>query len=334
MPKHIAAIIFILLGVACQQKAKKSKETNLEVNPKKWELIRTSDNSQPYARHEAAFVAVGEKFYLLGGRGIKSVSIFDTKTKTWSEGAVPPIELHHFQPIVHQDKIYILGAMTGKWPEETPTTHIYIYDPIVDTWSVGDEIPEDRRRGSTGNVLVNDKIYMACGIKNGHIGDHKNWLDVYDLKTGEWQLLKEAPKARDHFQAVLANNELYMLAGRNSTSPDNPFGNTIAEVDVYNLETNTWRTLDQHLPTKRAGNMAVSFDNQILVVGGESDTQEFAHNDVEVLDLKTKQWSKFPSMLEGRHGTGIIIKEGVLYVASGCGKRGGEPELFTIEMFK
>ena len=39
-------------------------------------------------------------------------------------------------------------------------------------------------------------------------------------------------------------------------------------------------------------------------------------------------------MNEGRHGTGFALSNGYLYVASGCGNRGGEPELYTIERLK
>ncbi len=95
----------------------------------KWVTVASKDGSKPIARHEAAFVRVKNKFYLLGGRGIRSVSIFDAATQSWSEGSKPPLEMHHFQPVVYKDKVYILGAMTGGYPGEVPVPDIYIYDP-------------------------------------------------------------------------------------------------------------------------------------------------------------------------------------------------------------
>ncbi|MDB4292530.1 galactose oxidase [Maribacter sp.] len=321
--------LFMLVGCKSQSSA---TNTVKEASVKNWQTVVVKDGSKPVERHEAAFVHVKNRFYLLGGRGIRPVSIYDTKTGTWSQGTKPPIELHHFQPVVFNDKIYIIGAMTGEWPSETPTKHVYSYDPATDLWLKGGEIPENRRRGSTGNVIHNDKIYISCGIKNGHLGDYKNWLDVYDPKNGSWEILADAPRARDHFQAVLANNSIYLLAGRNSTTP-NSFGNTIGAIDVYNIATNTWKTLPNNLPTRRAGNMAVLYQNQIYVIGGESDTQEPAHAEVEVLDLKTNMWTKSASLVVGRHGSGVIIFDDELFIASGCGKRGGEPELFSMEKY-
>ncbi|TMM59063.1 galactose oxidase [Maribacter algarum] len=335
MLNNIFYISCLFLLVNCKE-AQKEPEVELEkeVAALEWHSVLSNDESKPVQRHEAAFVRVGAKFYLLGGRSIRPVSIYDTESGTWTQGTKPPIEMHHFQPVVYNNKIYCISAMTGGWPNETPTTHVYIYDPITDAWSKGNEIPEERRRGSTGNVLYNGKIYVACGIKNGHIGDHKTWMDVYDPQTGEWQVLADAPRARDHFQAVLVDGKIVAPAGRNTgIIPDEPFGGVIAEVDVYNIATDTWETLPNNIPTKRAGNAAIYFGDEVLVVGGESTTQEKAHTEVEALNLTTNEWRTLPSLIEGRHGSGLLEFDGAIYIASGCGNRGGNPELFTMEKY-
>ena len=50
-------------------------------------------------RHEHGYVQVGSRFYLLGGRRIQPVDIFDPATGLWTKGAPPPIEIHHFQAV-------------------------------------------------------------------------------------------------------------------------------------------------------------------------------------------------------------------------------------------
>jgi len=335
MMKYLQILVCLLVFTACKE-GKKEVEPAAEPETVQvqWQSVASEDGSEFIARHEAAFVNVGEKFYLLGGRDIRPVSIYDLKTGSWSTGAEPPLEMHHFQPVVYQNKIYIISALTGKYPGETPTESIYIYDPASDEWSKGDEIPEERRRGSAGNVLHEGKIYVSCGIKNGHIGDHKNWLDRYDPSTGKWEVLADAPRPRDHFQAVLANGKIYAPAGRNTgIDPDNGFAGTISEVDVYDIESDTWETLPNNIPTQRAGNMATLYNGQIVVVGGESPAQEKAHAEVEALDLASNEWQILPSLIEGRHGTGLLQHQDALYIASGCGNRGGSPELATMEKY-
>ncbi len=298
-----------------------------------WHQVIASDDSTPIARHEAAFVNVGDKFYLLGGRKIRAVSIFDTKTRKWTLGKKPPIEFHHFQPIVFEDHIYIIGALTGKYPRETPVEHVYMYNTTADTWIKGDPIPKDRLRGSTGNVIKDEVVYISCGISNGHMSGHKKWLDSYNLKTGLWKVLPDAPRERDHFQAVENDNKIYVLAGRLSKAPDATFQETIAEVDVYDIEKNEWITLEKEIPTQRAGNIAILYKDDVLVIGGESVNQTTAHNEVEALNTRDYTWRTYPSLLEGRHGTGALLFDNHIYIASGCGNRGGSPELSTMEKY-
>ena len=81
------------------------------------------------------------------------------------------------------------------------------------------------------------------------------------------------------------------------------------------------------MPTPRAGNAASLFDDKIVIAGGESFFQAFAHNELELLDTKDLQWSNLPSMPIGRHGTGLIVKNGSLYTCSGSAHQGGGPEL-------
>jgi len=308
-----------------------TKVVNLEKG--KWDFIVSKDNSIPEKRHEAGLVGIKDKIYLLGGRGMKPVSIFDLSTQKWINGSVPPIELHHFQPVLYNDEIYVVGALTGGWPNETPVPDIYVYSPVNDTWRKDAAIPKNRQRGATGTVLDGDKIYIVCGIKNGHIGDHKKWLDTYNLKTKQWEMLPDAPRERDHFQAVIVDDKLYAVAGRTTESGDRNFMNTIGEVDVFDLKKQTWRTLKNNLPTLRAGNAALGFQNEVIVYGGESITQKVAHSEVEALNVNTENWRTLPSLKRGRHGTGVYFFMDKFYMASGCGNRGGEPELEDLIYF-
>jgi len=292
-----------------------------------WEEVISADGSLPIARHEAAFVGIDDKMYLLGGRGIKPVSIYSVTKNIWTQGATSPIELHHFQPVVYKKEIYILGAMTGQYPGEVPVEDIYIYNPQKDLWRTDRRIPSDRARGGAGAVLLNKKIFLVCGIKDGHRGDHKKWLDSYDLVTKEWKQLPDAPLERDHFQAAVVNGKIYTLGGRTTISSDNPFKHTIGQVNIYDIKSETWSSAPNELPTKRAGNAVHVMDNEVIIMGGESFTQELAHAELEIYDTKSKTWRQFPALSIGRHGTGLVEYQNALYTASGCGKRGGEPEL-------
>ncbi len=300
--------------------------------PVSWTGITTSGN--PHARHEAAFIAVNDKCYLLGGRRIQPVDIYDPASKTWTVGSPPPMEIHHFQPVVWEGRIWLPGAMTGGYPKEKALDHIPIYDPKSDTWSKGPTVPAERRRGGAGAVIHNNTLYTVCGIVNGHWDGNVAWLDALDLRTGTWSKLSDAPRVRDHFQAAVVGDNIYAVGGRKTSGATKEvFNLTIPEVDVYSIITGTWTTLpmDSHLPTPRAGSMSFALGDAVLVIGGESTTQKEAHNQVQALNIHNGQWATWPPLQQGRHGSGIARLNDVLFIAAGSGGRGGGPELNTTE---
>ncbi|MEM9222701.1 MAG: kelch repeat-containing protein [Pseudomonadota bacterium] len=298
-----------------------------------WTSVTTTDGSKPTARHENAFIGIGDDLVLLGGRGIAPVELFDTKTQTWRQGAKPPFEIHHFQAVPVGNEIWAVGAFTGGYPGETPVDNVMIYDVDADEWRTGPSIPADRRRGSTGAAVVDGMIYIAGGAQDGHRGGHVAWFDRLDPATGEWTRLPDAPRARDHAALAALDGQLVFAGGRLSQAPDNTFGATVEEVDVYDIAAGTWTTLDAPLPTPRAGNMAVTFDDEILVIGGESLAQDTAHAQMDRLDLGSGTWTEGGPLRRGRHGTGAAVLDDSVWVAAGSGNRGGEPELDSLERY-
>jgi hypothetical protein len=299
-----------------------------------WQNVDTENQS--VERHENAFVKAGNKFYLIGGRGIKPVDIYDPESNSWSQGSPTPIEISHFQAVSLDGLIYVMGGLTGNWPSETPLSHIYIYDPVIDRWITGPEIPPHRQRGAAGVTVYDDKIYLVGGIVNGHTSGWVAWFDEFDPATNNWRELPDAPRSRDHFMTAVAGDKLVATGGRLSGYQGQGFESTIKETDIYNFKTGTWTTLSSpsgDIPTERAGTGAISVGDEVIIIGGESGSQTVAHNEVEALNPVTGEWRQLPPLQTGRHGTQPILYNGKLYIEAGSGNRGGGPELSLLEMF-
>ena len=329
------SIILIAFVIACQpsedQQGAEPKEeaSTQELN---WQEVDTQN--EPTARHENAFVEADGKFYLIGGRGERPVDIYDPATQSWSEGQAPSLEMHHFQAVAHEGKIYVMGALTGGFPDEQPIPDIYIYDPKADSWSQGPTIPEGRRRGAAGALVHDGKFYLVAGIQNGHTDGYVNWLDSYDPSTNTWSKLPDAPHQRDHVQAAVIDNKIIVAGGRTtSAATGQTMELTVPEVDVYDIEKGTWSTLENNIPTQRAGTTSVVYDDKLLVIGGESGAMEAAHHQVEALNPITGEWTTLPSLQQGRHGTQAFVFDNQIYIAAGSGNRGGGPELSSLEAY-
>ncbi|MBL6756470.1 MAG: NPCBM/NEW2 domain-containing protein [Planctomycetes bacterium] len=300
-------------------------------SPAQWQELPSTDGSVLSCRHESAMATVNGRLYLMGGRGNRPTEAFDPTTGKWTSMGLPPFEINHFQPVVLDGLVYIVGAFTGSYPNETNVPNVWTWDPRTDQWTQGPLIPAARRRGSNGAFVRNGKIYLLGGNNQGHNGGARAWFDEYDPSTQTWQVLPDAPRARDHFSTVLIGNRLVAAGGRTTTQPG-PFGNTIGEVDIYDFGSGQWSTIARDIPTKRAGALAVPMGRYAVVVGGESPTQQDAHDECEALDVVSERWTTLPSLVDGRHSGGVGLVDGRIYVASGSGRRGGSPELDTLEV--
>jgi len=309
-----------------------------------WTLVNEDQTYTP--RHENSFVQAGDKFYLMGGReNATTIDIYDYTSDSWSslvdstpidpEATVPGTryEFNHFQATEYQGLIWVIGAFRDNdFPNEVPTDYIWMFDPATQEWIQGPEIPENRRRGSSGLVVYNDKFYVVGGNTAGHNGGYVSWFDEYDPKTGIWTPLADAPRERDHFHSAVIGDKLYVAGGRLSGGFGGVFAPTIPEVDVYNFTTATWETLPsaQNIPTPRGGASVANFNNKLLVIGGEvedevvyGDLTEDALKITEEYDPISNQWKRLPDLNNERHGTQAIVSGPGVHILAGSPQKGG-----------
>ena len=284
-------------------------------------------------RHECSFVQAGDQFILFGGReNPTDVDIYDFKNNSWNTlKNSPPKEFNHFQAVEYNGLVWVIGAFKDNiFPNEIPAEFIWTFNPASGEWMQGPKIPVERRRGSAGLVVHNDKFYVVGGNTVGHNGGYVDWFDMYDPATGEWTVLEDAPRARDHFHAAVVDNKLYAAGGRLSGGPQGTFKPLIAEVDVFDFETNTWTTLSKNLPTPRGASTAVNFRDQLVIIGGEvqgelvyGELVTDATKITEAYDPQADSWTRLPDMNFERHGTQAIVSGDGVFILAGSNNLGG-----------
>ena len=195
----------------------------------RWEIF---DNQDIAGRHEACFVMVGSKAYLLGGRESQDVDIFDPETFTWSKGQTAPELLHHMQCAEVDGKIYLPAAWTKYYPNEDTVDVMYIYDTVSDNWYFEEAMPEHRRRGAAAIVVDGTKIWVSHGNIGGHeqnedFAQSYGWIDYYDTATQTWVMgddagFPDAPNPRNHTGGGLVNGRICVAGGRDGGIKDWP----------------------------------------------------------------------------------------------------------------
>ncbi len=302
---------------------------DVSASAQKWSFL-SNGGTEPDARHEAGAVAFNNRIYLLGGRGKRPVNEYNPNTERWTDLGTPSLEMHHFQPVIHENKIWVVGAMTCCFPREDVLERIQVFDPATKKWSQGPRIPANRLRGSAGAVMYKGKLYVVGGSTNGHDGGDVNWFDVYNPATDSWNSLADAPTSRDHASATVIDDKLIVAGGRQTDHPDT-FANLVTSTDIYDFKTGKW-SRGPNIPTPRAGAMTVGFGDDVVVAGGETERSGAAEKTVQAYNSKTGQWRTLPSLKEGRHSGGAAVLDGIMHVISGNGTRGGGDELSSHEV--
>lgn len=188
-------------------------------------------------REETSMAACGDALLcVIGGRSIKPVAIYNTASNTWSEGAPPPLEIHHFQATTGPDGcVWVGGAFTGGYPNEKNVGALYTYCAANNTWALVPGGKEPRPRGGAGAVWHGGRLYIVTGNVGGHGPQSavQDAIDVFDPSGGgSWSTLPPVPHPRDHVGVAVVDGRWLVVAGGRNGGTSNFFNNNIAEVDV------------------------------------------------------------------------------------------------------
>lgn len=300
-----------------------------------WDIAPVS-SGQLARRHEACAVMVRGLLVLIGGRGSPPVSVYDPRTRVWTnrQGAPGNAQIHHFQCVSTPDgRIWIPSSWRGGFPNEQNNERLWIYDVVNDQWSSRDGLPEPRRRGGAAAVRRGGRIYVIGGNRGGHGSQATTlgWMDVYIIRQDRWITnLPDLPVGRDHVGGAIVRGQICIAGGRDGGRDDFFFAN-IASTYCYRFRTQTWRRRPD-MPQARAGAMTGrTCDRRMMVAGGEGNGQAYARVDI----FNGRTWSRAPDLVDSRHGSGLGISScrtcGQIFIPSGSGNQGGNDELFTTE---
>ncbi|HEV8132679.1 MAG TPA: kelch repeat-containing protein [Acidobacteriota bacterium] len=237
----------------------------------------------PIEVDHAAAASVGGKLYVMGGNGDTGnsdrVYEYDPGQNRWNQKTSMPTARSGLAAAVIDGKIYAVGGASATGKE------LEIYDPATDIWALLAPMPTGRNHLAAG--AIRGKLYVAGGRPN-----EGSELEAYDPATNTWSVKARMPTARSGHAGAVVGDKLYTFGGEGN--PNSPVG-IFPQVEVYDPDKNTWKSLDPML-TPRHGIGAAVIGNRIYIpagatrLGGGSET---GTNDAFVVEPETLWFAQF-----------------------------------------
>ncbi len=159
----------------------------LGVGADRWESLP----SMPEGRWGHRLVAYGGRLYVIGGQGPSSRVLIYSPAEGWTTGAEMPVPRHHLSVVGTNGRIWAIG---GRHPHSL--SRVDIYDPAMDRWEPGPELPAPTSGAAEGVV---DGVILVFGgeeasLLRGGVFDRHWMLDTRAAAPG-WQPAPPPPLA-------------------------------------------------------------------------------------------------------------------------------------------
>ncbi len=282
------------------------------------------------------------RLYVAGGIASKlgvpyftdRVVSFDPDSNTWRDEPDLPEALHHAALVSTGSRLFLVGGFNGGY------SHIWrmrstVYELLGSDWVEIGSLPAPQAEGVLA-AAPDGAIHLVGGqsprgdnnVKrsdHAEVTTHLRWHPEEDAEQ-DWQNLAPIPTARNSATGGWLDDQMIVTGGRTA-------GGNLANTEIYDLKTNTWRSAAA-LPLPQAGTASVVVDDGLIVFGGEIFTpQAKVFKEVWRYSISQDQWSEMPSMLTPRHGIGAGRFGDRIYVVGGATEPSGKGTSDANEMF-
>jgi hypothetical protein len=254
----------------------------------------------PVARFEGAAAVIDGELYAFGGfgsgPGLPSQSAsdaYDPDSNTWRALAPMPRAVTHVQAAVIGNRAYLGGGFEGA-SGGPPIAVVQVYDSIANTWSTTAVPPMPGARASGGFVARGSRLHHLGGLTPGRcIDTAEHWvLDTANPAAG-WQVAAPMPESRNHFQAVVHQDRIYVTGGQRGHDCGSVLLRT---AQVWDPATDRWTelaplpfALSHHEPS------VFVWNDQIVIGGGISEAAGAIASSI-AYDIARDRWVRRPDL--------------------------------------
>ena len=134
-------------------------------------------------------------------------------------------------------------------------------------------------------------------------------VECYDTEIDRWNVKSHMPAKLYHHDAVLVNENIYVIGGINET-------NEVQDHFLcYSIELDQWSTLETPMHHARAEFGATLNNNEIFVIGGTDGNMNLTS--VEIYNFDRKKWRFGPDFYEDRKSQKAFSFNNSVYIMGG-----------------
>lgn len=196
--------------------------------------------------------------------------------------------------------IWVFGGIRS---DGTATTRHEGYDPAIDEWKGGDDLPVALQHAMAVTWMGNPVVLGGWKSVNGKkVASDQVWRVV----NSRWVELPHLLQPRAAAAAAVVGDRLVVTGGVDAG------GALLNTTEVF--DGNTW-TLGAPIPTPRQMLSAASDEKLVYAVGGTTGDSDLTT--VEAYDPAAKTWTTMPALPQSRSDLGVAIADGRLVAVGG-----------------
>lgn len=317
-------------------------------------------------RHGMGVVAMGSAVYTFTGAKAPSHAVSSpaaevlgvadkggpsaTAKSAWRSVNPAPTARQQVAATVADGTVWVFGGLE----ERGSTAKSEGYDPAIDTWKAGPDMPLSLHHAMAvtyrGEMVVLGGWVQVGGDTTAQTSDR-----VFALRRGSWVELPRLSRRRAAGAAAVVGDRIVVVGGQSdgrlvevtevfdgtawkegapmptlrehlAVASDGEFiyavgGRSLSAdknsgaLERYDSRADAWQKLPD-MPTARGGLGAAVAAGRLVVVGGEHPTGVF--DAVEAFDPASGTWSPLPAMITPRHGVGVVAVGNAVYAVNGA----------------
>jgi N-acetylneuraminic acid mutarotase len=240
-------------------------------------------------RDNFAVVALDGRVHVIGGvdeheHRLAGVEIYDPRADRWTPGRELPKRRAAASAAVLGGLVYVAG---GALNSNSPTATVVVFDPRTGGWRSAAEMGTARAQL---RLVASGQYLYAVGGRG--TGASLTVVERYDPASDSWRTLspmRDNRAAAGVVATAVRNRRVLVAVAGAVFGEDGGFVEGRRTTEVYDIERDTWTTLEVLLPEVRASQgCVVDGDGAVLAIGGGTATDGVTRflRDVDALSLR------------------------------------------------